>query len=345
MKVLISFRIVAGICSRANTCPYIHDSDKVSICPRYLRNNCPLTATTCPLSHVPNAHRMPHCQHYPNCKRGDACPYTHVQVSEDAKICKDFVGMGWCEKGDKCTERHVWECPDFEEKGVCHKRGCKLGHVVRRKGGSKASKAEAEGGKNNTGPIMFIDTKPDPTFVSTDKAGIPRIDRKRSASISVASEEYSSGEEEAANLVKKKIKIVDVPISTDAMQANEDYVTLVFSDMDDDDDETEDDGSEVESGLEEEEHVDSISRKRGPIMHTYIEDAQKQDKNEDAAAAPADSSDEEEDTETEEEAANSTITHTHTHDQARRKSISAAPRARKTSSPNDHGMDESDEDL
>jgi len=252
--------------------------------------------------------------------------------------------MGWCERGDKCTERHVWECPDFEENGVCHKRGCKLGHVVRRKGGSKTSNVEAA---NDKAPIMFIDTKPDPAFVNDNKMDVPRIDRKRSASISVASEEYSSGEEEAANLVKKKIKVVDVPISTDAMQANEDYVTLVFSDMDDDDDDDgteDDDGSEVESGLEEEEHLDSISRKRGPIVHTYIEDAHKQDKNEDTAAASADSSEEEENTETEEEA-NSTITHTHTHDQANGKSTSATPRVRKSSSPNDHGTDESDEDL
>lgn len=205
---------------------------------------------------------MPHCQHYPHCKRGDSCPYTHVQVSPDAKICKNFVGFGWCEKGDKCPDRHVWECPDFEEKGVCSKRGCKLGHVIRRKTGDGSNDKAAS--TQATPSFMFVDTNPDPSYVRDESITLPNSGRKRSASTSMAStEDYSSGEEEAANLVKKKVKIV--PIAKDAMEANEDFVTLVFSDMEGDDDEDEEE-SEVESGLEED-HLGSISRKIEPIVY------------------------------------------------------------------------------
>lgn len=207
---------------------------------------------------------MPHCQHFPHCKRGDSCPYTHIQVSPDAKICKDFVGFGWCEKGDQCLDRHVWECPDFEEKGVCSKRGCKLGHVIRRKTGEEGSNKSAA--SQETPSFMFVDTNPDPSYVQDKSISLPSSSRKRTASDSIAStEEYSSGEEEAANLVKKKVKII--PVEKDEMQANEDFVTLVFSDMEGEDDDDEDDEeSEVESGLEED-HLDSISRKRYPISY------------------------------------------------------------------------------
>lgn len=227
---------------------------------------------------------MPHCQHYPRCKKGDACPYTHAQLAENAKICKDFVGLGWCEKGKDCTERHVWECPDFEEKGVCNKRGCKLGHVVRRKGQMSAGAAgggETEGGNGDASELplaMFIDTNPDPAFARA-------ASKKRSASASVASEDASSGEEEvAANLLKKQKTVLK-----DAMQANEDFVTLVFSDAEDNDGTSGDDGSEVESELDDI-HIDGISRKI-EALKDYLDD------DDDAGDAEDEDSDEDTDQE------------------------------------------------
>lgn len=281
---------------------------------------------------------MPHCQHFPHCKRGDACPYTHVQVSEDAKICKDFVGMGWCEKGDKCTERHVWECPDFEENGKCTKRGCKLGHVIRRRNNTKDGSSNKKGdqeeeGKGGMPSFMFLDTNPDPAFVADKSITLPlsATARKRSASISVASaEDYSSGEEEAANLVKKKVKMVEVK-PKDAMEANDDYVTLVFSDADDtEEDEDEDDGSEAESGLEEE-HLQSISRKIEPIV--YNDDEEESDEADDT-----EDSNQDDDNDTEEEA-NTTLKL----DTPGRSA--PAPVANATESSSSDDSDESDEDL
>lgn len=121
---------------------------------------------------------------------------------------------------------------------------------------------------------MFVDTNPDPSFVKDESVSLPPNSalRKRSASVSVAStEDWSSGEEEAANLVKKKVKVVPV-IPKDAMQANEDYVTLVMSDVDDEEEE-DDEESEAESGLEED-HLDSISRKIEPAVYDNQSEAE-----------------------------------------------------------------------
>ena len=37
--------------------------------------------------------------------------------------------LGYCEVGDKCENRHVFECPEFTESGKCSKKGCKLPHI------------------------------------------------------------------------------------------------------------------------------------------------------------------------------------------------------------------------
>lgn len=110
----------------------MHDSSKIAICPLFLRSACPRPASTCPLSHHPNAHRSPHCVHFPNCTRGAACPYAHVRVSPDAAPCRDFVEVGWCDAGDDCDKRHVRECWRFAEHGKCDKVGCREPHVLRR---------------------------------------------------------------------------------------------------------------------------------------------------------------------------------------------------------------------
>ncbi|GAA5970470.1 hypothetical protein JCM3765_007630 [Sporobolomyces pararoseus] len=130
-KLCIFFQ-KTGQCSRAHTCRYIHDSTKISICPQFLRSNCSKTSSTCSLSHHPNSHRSPHCSHFPNCTKGINCPYAHVVVSKEAKVCRDFVEYGWCDLGDKCLKKHVRECWRFSETGECNKKGCKEPHVLRR---------------------------------------------------------------------------------------------------------------------------------------------------------------------------------------------------------------------
>ncbi|GCB65823.1 hypothetical protein scyTo_0011920 [Scyliorhinus torazame] len=40
-----------GKCNRGDSCPYIHDPEKVAVCTRFLRGTCKKTDGTCPFSH------------------------------------------------------------------------------------------------------------------------------------------------------------------------------------------------------------------------------------------------------------------------------------------------------
>lgn len=59
------------------------------------------------------------------------CRYAHVRVTPGAPVCRDFATLGYCEKGAACEERHVHECPDYANTGVCNKKRCLLPHVDR----------------------------------------------------------------------------------------------------------------------------------------------------------------------------------------------------------------------
>ncbi|GAA94048.1 uncharacterized protein L969DRAFT_92980 [Mixia osmundae IAM 14324] len=126
---------IQGQCTKGLTCPYIHDPTKVSICTRFLANKCEL-GESCLHSHSTDAHRMPHCTHFPRCNRGRDCPFPHVGLPADSPICAPFATLGYCEKGLACRERHVRECPEFGIKGTCTRANCKLPHILRRKGPS-----------------------------------------------------------------------------------------------------------------------------------------------------------------------------------------------------------------
>jgi hypothetical protein len=60
-------------------------------------------------------------------------------------VCKAFGFYGYCDKGADCTERHVFECPDFSNTGVCKTKGCKLLH--RERASVLRSRAMAEEGQ------------------------------------------------------------------------------------------------------------------------------------------------------------------------------------------------------
>lgn len=103
---------------------------------------------SCDLSHEPSPHRSPACVHFlrGRCSNPD-CRYAHIRVNPGAPVCREFATLGYCEKGASCEERHVHECPDYANNGVCHKKRCRLPHVDRagqiRKAAAAAAKAEA----------------------------------------------------------------------------------------------------------------------------------------------------------------------------------------------------------
>ncbi|XP_029003149.1 zinc finger CCCH domain-containing protein 3 isoform X2 [Betta splendens] len=93
-----------GKCNRGNSCPYIHDPDKVAVCTRFLRGTCKQADGTCPFSHKVAKEKMPVCSYFLKgiCNNSD-CPYSHVYVSRKAAVCQDFV-KGYCPEGEKVCD-------------------------------------------------------------------------------------------------------------------------------------------------------------------------------------------------------------------------------------------------
>ncbi|KAH8675886.1 hypothetical protein BX600DRAFT_508085 [Xylariales sp. PMI_506] len=127
-----SRKLRCGSCSKGPRCRFVHDPSKVAICRDWLfKNDCP-NGDGCDLSHETSEERTPLCMHFANGKcNNDSCPYVHVEHSQADPVCRDFGLYGYCAKGSKCPDRHVFECPDFSNTGVCKTEGCKLLHRVR----------------------------------------------------------------------------------------------------------------------------------------------------------------------------------------------------------------------
>ncbi|XP_074001415.1 zinc finger CCCH domain-containing protein 3 [Numenius arquata] len=128
-----------GKCNRGESCPYIHDPEKVAVCTRFLRGTCKKTDGTCSFSHKVSKDKMPVCSYFLKgiCSNSN-CPYSHVYVSRKAEICQDFL-KGYCPMGEKCKKKHTLVCPDFAKKGVCPRGArCKLLHPQKKRHARKA---------------------------------------------------------------------------------------------------------------------------------------------------------------------------------------------------------------
>ncbi|CDQ76377.1 unnamed protein product [Oncorhynchus mykiss] len=153
-----------GKCNRGNTCPYIHDPDKVAVCTRFLRGTCKQTGGTCPFSHKVAKEKMPVCSYFlKGICNNSSCPYSHVYVSRKAALCQDFI-RGYCPQGEKCKKKHTLVCPDFSSSGSCPRGAqCKLQHRQRAKrtapnpnpttGPSAAPAKKARTKRSRTGPL------------------------------------------------------------------------------------------------------------------------------------------------------------------------------------------------
>ncbi|XP_062500920.1 zinc finger CCCH domain-containing protein 3-like isoform X2 [Corticium candelabrum] len=100
-----------GRCKRGNSCPCIHDPDKVAVCTKFVRGMCDKMDGSCRFSHTIIKDKMPTCSFF---LRGvchnDNCPYSHVRVAQSASICEDFC-RGYCPRGQKCKNKHILVCP------------------------------------------------------------------------------------------------------------------------------------------------------------------------------------------------------------------------------------------
>ncbi|KAF2096928.1 hypothetical protein NA57DRAFT_78517 [Rhizodiscina lignyota] len=139
-----------GSCLNGPNCRFTHDPNKVAICKDFLaKGSCP-HGDNCDLSHDPTPNRVPACIHFlrGNCTNDD-CRYAHVKVNPGAPVCRQFATLGYCEKGVACDERHVKECPDYANKGACHKKSCQLPHVDRAGQLRKAASAQVSEGNDD----------------------------------------------------------------------------------------------------------------------------------------------------------------------------------------------------
>ncbi|GAW10980.1 hypothetical protein ANO14919_003180 [Xylariales sp. No.14919] len=138
-----------GTCPKGPTCRYIHDASKTAICKNWLlKNDCP-KGDNCDLSHDITEERTPLCMHYANGNcNNPSCSYVHAEHSPTDPVCRVFGIYGYCDKGAQCPARHVFECPDFSNTGVCKLKGCKRLHIERasilRKANKRASSEEMD---------------------------------------------------------------------------------------------------------------------------------------------------------------------------------------------------------
>ncbi|PNY20661.1 Zinc finger CCCH domain-containing protein [Tolypocladium capitatum] len=121
-----------GSCPKGPSCRYQHDPTKVAVCKAFLKDGKCAHGESCDLSHELTAERAPNCLHFAkgHCANPD-CHYTHSRAAPGAPVCEAFGFRGYCEKGEACTERHVFECPDFSNTGSCRNKRCKLLHRER----------------------------------------------------------------------------------------------------------------------------------------------------------------------------------------------------------------------
>lgn len=166
--------ICLGKCSFGPRCNFSHDPNKVAICKTLLRSgSCP-DGDNCDLSHVTTYHRVPACTHFLHgtCTK-PACqyPHVHVHISSSAPVCRAFASLGYCDDGESCTKRHVFECPDYANNGFCanHESGkCTLPHIDRAGVLRKAAARQAGSGEE---PDLSSDDE-----MHDDNSGMDDID-------------------------------------------------------------------------------------------------------------------------------------------------------------------------
>ena len=174
---------LTGSCPQGPRCRYIHDPHRVAICKEFLQQGECAHGDNCDLSHDPTPERTPTCLHFArdSCTKPD-CRYAHVKVSPAAPVCRDFGFYGFCAQGARCADRHVFECPDFSNTGVCKIKGCKLPHrerasVLRREGGGGGGRGLSSGGSgDNDHEMEDVSSDDDGESIDDDDVDSDEVD-------------------------------------------------------------------------------------------------------------------------------------------------------------------------
>ncbi|KAF1832930.1 hypothetical protein BDW02DRAFT_501850, partial [Decorospora gaudefroyi] len=161
-KTLCPALTSTGVCSRPG-CYHLHDPNKQALCKHWLYKTC-TKGELCSLSHEPSPHNAPTCLHFQDGRcTNDDCRFAHVRINPSAVNCEAFGRLGYCEKGDTCSELHAHECPTFANTGVCRFGDkCRLGHVLRAARMRKAARLSS--------------SAPSPLSNTTDSPDTPEVD-------------------------------------------------------------------------------------------------------------------------------------------------------------------------
>lgn len=175
----------------------------MAICKEFLQTGKCHLGDSCDLSHLPSPHRSPVCVHFMRgrCSNPE-CRYSHVRATPGAPVCRAFAILGYCEKGEQCTDRHVYECPDYANSGICKKKKCLLPHIDR---AGQIRKAAAT--KSETTPPG------DEEDVSSDEDEYDEID-----SDDVDSDELDSDEDESM------VELIEGGTDDKALSGQQDFV-------------------------------------------------------------------------------------------------------------------------
>ncbi|KAK3330813.1 hypothetical protein B0H66DRAFT_544950 [Apodospora peruviana] len=159
-----------GSCTKGPRCRYMHIPEKVAVCKDFLQQGECLAGDNCDLSHELTPERTPACLHFAkdNCTKPN-CRYAHVKAAPAAQVCRSFGLYGYCEKGADCTDRHVFECPDFSNTGVCKSKGCKLPHRERASVLRKANTRDLDLGDEEVEDVSSDDESIDSNDVDSDE--------------------------------------------------------------------------------------------------------------------------------------------------------------------------------
>jgi len=126
------------------------------------------------MSHDMTYHRVPACTYFlrGNCTNV-ACRYPHVHVSPAASVCRVFATLGFCAKGPDCDKRHVFECPDYANRGFCANREngkCLLPHPDRASTMRKAAERQAKLASGGESDVSSDEEQQDVMDIDSDVA-------------------------------------------------------------------------------------------------------------------------------------------------------------------------------
>ncbi len=112
-----------------------------------------------------------------------------MRVNPAAPVCHAFATVGYCEKGASCTDRHIFECPEYANTGVCTNKKCRLPHVDRA-GQLRKIGASESGNKSAAESTHHADQDQDKN--TTDRSGTPTVDNALSSGDETDSDDIDS---------------------------------------------------------------------------------------------------------------------------------------------------------